>query len=132
VLRRPSVNLTTEYSQSKGEIRFFAFIRDLTDRWFRLIAWTIYQSLILAVYVKSKNVIFLILYGFGLLMIFLFILSYMKSLEHFIIAKFQINSRIALYIPIIIISTALTAGTLYIAARVASELAQYGQLQDRR
>jgi hypothetical protein len=132
-MRKPNVRITTEYSQSPGEIRFFAFIRDLTDRFFRLIAWTIYQSLILAVYVKSKNVIFLLLYGFGCIMIFLFILSYMKSIEHFVISKFEFNNKYVAYIPIIIISTAVTTVTFYVAARAATEIAQYGQLQqDRR
>ncbi|MGL4242735.1 MAG: hypothetical protein ACRCTI_16610 [Beijerinckiaceae bacterium] len=131
-MRRPSINLTTEYTQSKGELRFFAFVRDFTDKFFRLIAWMIYQSLIFAVYIKSQNIIFLILFGFGLLMIFLFLLSYMKTIEHYIIGRFQFNNRVLAYIPIIIISTAVTAATFYVTARAAIEIAQYGQLQQNR
>jgi hypothetical protein len=127
------MKLSTEYSQTKGEIRFFNIVRDLTDKFFRLIAWMIYQSLIIAVYIKSKNVMFLILYSFGFLMIFLFLLSYMKSFEHYIIGRFQYNSRVLVYIPIIIVSTAITAATFYVAAQAAIEIARYGQLQqDRR
>jgi hypothetical protein len=126
------MKLSTEYSQTPGEIRFFAFVRDLTDKFFRLVAWMIYQSLIIAVYIKSQNVIFLILYSFGFLMIFLFLLSYMKTIEHYIIGRFQFNNRVLAYIPIIIISTTVTAATFYVTARAAIEIAQYGQLQQNR
>jgi hypothetical protein len=126
------MKLSTEYSQTKGEIRFFTIVRDLTDKFFRLIAWMIYQSLIIAVYIKSQNVIFLILYSFGFLMIFLFLLSYMKTIEHYIIGRFQFNNRVLAYIPIIIISTTVTAATFYVTARAAIEIAQYGQLQQNR
>jgi hypothetical protein len=126
------MKLSTEYSQTTGEVRFFTIVRDLTDKFFRLIAWMIYQSLIIAVYIKSQNVIFLILYSFGFLMIFLFLLSYMKTIEHYIIGRFQFNNRVLAYIPIIILSTTITAATFYVTARAAIEIAQYGQLQNRR
>jgi hypothetical protein len=126
------MKLSTEYSQTTGEVRFFVIVRDLTDKFFRLIAWMIYQSLIIAVYIKSQNVIFLILYSFGFLMIFLFLLSYMKTIEHYVIGRFQFNNRVLAYIPIIILSTTITAATFYVTARAAIEIAQYGQLQQNR
>jgi hypothetical protein len=113
--------------RSPFEQNFDRFIREFADRFFRVIAWTVYLSVMLTIYYKTRNVVLWLLCFVGFLTMFLFIQSFIRELNYVILKRLKFENKQILLLPLIILSGLITLGLVYISNTVALAIVQYGK-----
>lgn len=109
------------------EQRFDRFIREFADRFFRVIAWTVYLSVMMTIYHKTRNVMIWVLCFAGFLTMFLFIQSYVRQLGGLILTHFKLEGKQFLFLPLVILSGLITLGLVGVSNTVALAIVQYGK-----
>jgi hypothetical protein len=114
-------------ARSSFERQFDIFIREFADRFFRVIAWTVYLSVMMTIYYKTRNAVIWVVCFVGFLTMFLFILSYVRQLGDVALTRFKLEGKQYLFLPLIILSGLITLGLVGLSNTVALAIVQYGK-----
>jgi preprotein translocase subunit Sss1 len=109
------------------ELKFDRFIREFADRFFRVIAWTVYLSVMMTIYHKTRNTMIWILCFVGFLTMFLFIQSYVRELGRIILTHYRLGEKQFVLLALIILSGLITLGLVGLSNTVALAIVQYGK-----
>jgi hypothetical protein len=125
-IARP-LRISRDMARTRFGLMFDAFIREFAERFFRVISWTVYMSVLVTIYIKTGNLLVWSLCFFGYVVMFLFINSYMRDLSDAIVGRLGIENRPMLFVPILLISGLITYGIIRLSTTVAVEIATYGK-----
>jgi hypothetical protein len=118
---------TTAWSRLPYEDQFKPALRDFTDRFFKLIAWTIYVSVLLGLYFKTKSALFLVIAVSGHALIAVNLWTYLSDVQNYIIEHSENKDRWWFQLPILLAVTALSVIGARVSLQIAGELLVWGR-----
>jgi hypothetical protein len=122
-----AMKITRQMAKTRFETVFDQIARELADKFFRIVSWTIYQSLLITIYIRTSNVYIWFVCAFGFLLMFLFIHGYIRDWSYEIAKYFKIEEKPLFFVPLILLSGLITYGMVRLSTAVAVEIATYGR-----
>jgi hypothetical protein len=121
------MKITRQMAKTRFETVFDQIARELADKFFRVVSWTIYQSLLITIYIRTSNVYIWFVCAFGFLLMFLFIHGYIRDWSYEVAKYFKIEEKPLFFVPLILLSGLITYGMVRLSTAVAVEIATYGR-----
>lgn len=121
------MKITREMRKTAFEVHLDRIVREFADKFFRIVAWTIYQSLLITVYLRTHNRYLWLFIAIGFLLMFLFISSYTRDFSYWVAKRFEIEEKPIFFVPLILLSGLITYGLVHLSTEIAVEIAKYGR-----